>query len=202
MDQVKAIGLAAILILAPTMATAQTVFPFREETRLSLTNGEAGYTKLTLKEAQLRRGELASVDYTFYNTSGSYWVYNWNFVRLVPLPGQLAIYDSDKKYIGDLIQWEGGSQKAVADRDWLFLYDGSHVGTAIAFRAGYVPMTKYGSMNSLLPAGQYFIQLILYKAFLSDNPSRIEGNNKPNFYKMFDRSEAIRSNVVALEVFD
>jgi len=202
MNQVKAVGVAVILLLGPTMATAQVVFPFREETRLSLSSGEAGYTKLTLKEPQLRRGELSSVDYTFYNTNGSYWVYNWDFMRLVPLPGQLAIYDSSKQYIGDLIQWEGGSRKGVGDSDWLFLYGGSHVGTAIPFRVGYVPMTKYGSMNSLLPAGQYFIQLILYKAFLSDNPSRIEGDNKPDFYKTFDRSAAIRSNVISIEVFD
>jgi hypothetical protein len=200
MSQLKIIGIATILILAPMMAVGQEAFPFREETRLSQSSGEAGYTKLTLKEPQLRRGELASVDYTFYNTNGSYWVYNWGFNRLVPLPGQLAIFDSNRKYLGDLIRFEGGSQKAVGDSDWLFLYDGSHVGTQIAFRAGYLPMTKYGSMNTLLPNGHYFIQLILYKAFLSDNPSRIQGDNKPDFYKTFDRSEAIRSNVVAIEI--
>jgi hypothetical protein len=201
MKQVKTIGLMVLLLAAPAMASAQTVFTFREETHLSLTSGESGYTKLTVKEPRLRRGELSSVDYTFYNTNGGYWVYNWNFIRLVPLPGQLAIYNSDKKYIGDLIQWEGGSQKGVGDSDWLFLYGGSHVGTSITFRVGYVPSTKYGNMSSLLPAGQYFIQLILYKAFLSDNPSLIEGN-KPNFYKTLDRSEAIRSNVIAIEIFD
>jgi hypothetical protein len=150
---------------------------------------------------RLRRGERYAFEYTFYNTGGGYWVYNCFFNRLVALPGQLAIYDSKKEYVGDLIQFEGGSQKGLGDDDWLFLYGGSHVGTGIGFTAGYVPMTKYGSTSNLLPAGQYYVQLILYKAFLTPNLSRIVGD-KPDFYKTFDRSEAVRSNAVRVEIVD
>lgn len=191
-----------VMMTFPSLLVAgQQSYKFREATSLSLSSGESGYAKLTLDEGRLRRGERYAVDYSFRNTNGSYWVYNCFFNRLVPLPGELAIYDSNKEYIGDLIRFEGGSRKGVSDADWLFLYGGSHVGTGIGFRAGYVPLTKFGSMGSLLPPGRYYIQLILYKAFLSTNPSHLVGD-KPDFYKTFDRSEAIRSNVIQIEMIE
>lgn len=180
---------------------SQESYKFHAATPLNLSSGERGYAKLSLDDLKPRRGERYAVQYTFYNTSGSYWVYNCFFNRLIPLPGQLAIYDSNKEYIGDLLRREGGSQKGIEDGDWLFLYGGSHVGASVGFRAGYVPMTKYGSMHNLLPAGRYYIQLILYKAFLSPNPSHLLGD-RPDFYQTFDRSEVIRSNTIQIEIVD
>src|SRR5262245_41055627 len=171
----------AIIVFGCSHARAQRTFPFHDETRYDQ-SGERGRVEIAIKGTTLRRGELAALDYTFFNTNGSYWVYNWQFSSLIPLPGQLAIYDSEKHYIGDLIQWEGGSRKGAGDDDWLFLYGGCHIGRAIGFRTGYVPLTKYGTTQNLLPPGKYFIQLILYKTFFSTNPSYIVGDQKPNWY--------------------
>ena len=197
----RIIILILMLAFSSHRVASQESYKFHEATPLNLSSGERGYAKLSFDDGKPRRGERYIVEYSFYNTSGSYWVYNCFFNRLIPLPGQLAIYDSNKEYIGDLLRFEGGSQKGVADGDWLFLYGGSHVGTNIGFRAGYVPLTKFGSMGSLLPAGRYYIQLILYKAFLSTNPSHLLGD-KPDFYKTFDRSEVIRSNAIQIEIID
>jgi hypothetical protein len=138
----------------------------------------------------------------FHVTNSSYAVYNWQFNRLKPLPGQLAIFDSSsKKYLGDLIAFSGGSQARVSDDDWTFLYGGAHVGTTLGFRAALVPNTKYDSPGSLLPTGEYYLQLILYRAFRSPNPQRVVGD-KIDFYKTFDRSELCRSNVLKVQFLD
>jgi hypothetical protein len=197
----RIIVLILMLAFAPRLVASQESYKFHEALPLNLSSGERGYAKLSLDDGKLRRGERYVVEYTFHNTNGSYWVYNCFFNRLIPLPGQLAIYDSNKEYLGDLLRFEGGSQKGVGDGDWLFLYGGSHVGMKLEFRAGYVPLTKYGSMGNLLPPGRYYIQLILYQAFLSTNPSRLRGD-KPDFYKTFDRSAVIRSNAIQIEVVD
>jgi len=197
---VKTIGVGILLVFLPTIVLAQKDFPFREESQLTSHEGEARYVTLALGDSLFRLGELYKVDYTSYNGLENCWVYNWAFNSLVPLPGQLAIYDADKKYIGDLIAFTGGSRRTVEASDWVFLFDGSHVGRTIRFRAGLVPGTKYDSINSMLPAGHYFIQLILYRAFLSNNPFSIEGDGKPDFVQTFDRSEAIRSNVIAIDI--
>jgi hypothetical protein len=117
------------------------------------------------------------------------------------LPGQLAIYNSRKEYIRDLIQYERVSQRSVGDEDWVFLYGGSHIGTEIGFRAGYPPEAKYAGMSEILPSGQYYIQLILYKAFFSTNPNHLSGE-RVDFHKSFDRSEALRSNLIKIELVD
>jgi hypothetical protein len=188
-----------LLVGSPLSEAGQEVYRFREANPLSQTSGEMGYAKLNIDEPQLHRGERYSVEYTFYNTRGSYWLYNWAFNGLVPLPGQLAIYDSKKEYIGDLLRFVGGSRRTVGDNDWVFLHEGSHLGRRIELTAGYVPGTPYDSMRNLLPAGHYYIQLILYRAFLSPNPTHLEGD-KPDFYKTFDRSELLRSNAIEIDI--
>jgi hypothetical protein len=155
--------------------------------------GEQGHATLTMKQTRLRFGETSSVDYTFYNTRSSYWVYNWNFIRFVPLPGQLAIYDAEKRYLGDLIRFTSGSRTRVGSNSWLFLYEGSHVGTSISFQVGHIP----GAVGKRLAPGRYFIQLILSEAFFS-NPQQVQwGRNEALLY-----AEAIRSNVIAIEIVE
>ena len=60
-------------------------------------------------------------------------------------------------------------------------------------------MTAYNSEGNWLPTGEYYIQLILYKAFLSPNPYRLLGE-KIDFYKTFDRAELCRSNVLKVQL--
>jgi hypothetical protein len=156
---------------------------------------------MSCKQTSFRRGETYQIKYTFHALNGSYAVYNWQFNSLKPLPGQLAIFDAQKQYIGDLIKYTHGSQSGIKDDDWTFLYGESYIGKPLGFRAGLVPGTKYFAMERLLPVGTYYIQLILYRAFISPNPFRVEGE-KIDFYKTFDRSELCRSNVIKTEIVD
>lgn len=184
--------ITAILAFPCSSLQAQNALPLQPEKRLNLSGGEQGHATISVKQPRLRLGETTSVDYTFYNTRSSYWVYNWNFIRLVPLPGQLAIYDAEKRYLGDLIRFTSGSRTTVGSNSWLFLYEGSHVGTSIGFKVGYIP----GARNRL-PPGRYFIQLILAGAFLS-NPQQVRWDSKAALLN----TEAIRSNVIAIEIVE
>ncbi len=192
--------LSLLLLNTIAFSVTQDQTSFRDAKPV-LAGDDRGKAELKLGSNKLQRGELFAVEYTFYNTNSNHSVYNPFFNRLKPLPGQLAIYDASKRYLGDLIKYEGGSQALIGDSDWVFLSEGSHIGSRIGFRAGYVPMTKHGSMGELLPVGKYYIQLILYKVFLSANPGRVEGN-QPDFYKTFDKSELCRSNLIEISLVD
>jgi hypothetical protein len=163
-----------------------------------------GYATLSLSQTRPRLGERFTADIRFTNRSGGDYFYNPFFNRLVPLPARLAIFDSSKKYLGDLLTWEGGSQKAVSSGDWQFIPGDCYVGTPIAdLTAGYVPGTEFGVMSHLLPPGEYHLQVIYLKAFIAANPAATVRDpseelrfDLTDFYKNFDRGELFRSNVV------
>jgi hypothetical protein len=185
--------LALILLILSCSATlCGQAFPFREEHPFAQ-GGDEGRAMIELKDHRLKRDATYSLEYNFYVTNGSYDVYNWQFISLLPLPGQLAVYNDKKEYVGDFLHWSGGSQRTPSDGDWTFLYGGSHVGSSLEIR--------FERVAEKLPAGTYYIQLILYQAFLSPNPRRILGE-PIDFYKTFDRSELCRSNVIKVEIID
>jgi hypothetical protein len=163
-----------------------------------------GYATLSLSKTTFKLGERFTADLRFTNISGGDYFYNPFLNRLVPLPASLAIFDSSKKYIGDLLTWDGGSQVTVSSGDWQFIPGGCYVGTPIAYlTAGYVLGTEFGVMNHLLPPGEYYLQVIYFRAFITTNPAVQLGDPlkdrqsyQINFYKNFDRDELFRSNVV------
>src|SRR5262245_33450892 len=112
-----------LLILGCYATLCGQTFPFREQYSFAR-GGNEGRVMLELKDQRLKRDETYSVEYTFYVTNSSYDVYNWQFNGLLPLPGQLALYNEKKEYVGDLLNWQGGSQRTPADGDWTFLYGG------------------------------------------------------------------------------
>lgn len=190
--------LLILMFICPMLTYGQTVM-YQDKSDFANNSGK-GEVIIELDNTTLRRGDIYRIKYTFHDISGSYAVYNWQFSHLLPLPGELAIYDFNKQYIGDLISWYGISRGRVRNDDWTFLHDETFLGTLLEFRAGsMVPHTKHRLMDNLLPTGTYYVQLILYKAFISENPFRMLGA-KVDFYKTFDRSELCRSNVLKIEI--
>src|SRR5262249_53328477 len=157
---------------------------FREQSEFA--NGsDRGKVVLKLEDRALSRSGSYRAEYTFYVTNSSYSVFNWQFNPLLPLPGQLALYNEKKEYVGDLLHWQGGSQRVVTDADWTFLYGGSDVGHTLSVRLSAIEQS--------LPAGKFSIQLILYRAFLMPCPCS-DGRQPIEFYKNFDKTELCRSN--------
>jgi hypothetical protein len=171
-------------------------YSFRDEKPM-ISGNDRGRAQLRFENVKLRRGELYVAEFTFYSTNCSYWVYNPFFGGLISSPGQLAIYDAEKKYVGEL-KYDTISHRSPSDADWVYLYAGGYIGTKIGFRAGYLPGTEFCHMGNLLPAGRYYIQVILYKAFLTHKDRYFRGD----FSITFDRSELCRSNAVEVELID
>jgi len=193
------IALISITLFVPVVAEGQAV-PYREQSAFVM-GSDRGEVTIQSETGVIRKGDLYSLRYTFHVINSSYAVYNWQFNSLKPLPGELAIYDSSKRYLGNLIAFAGGSRAGISDDDWTFFYGETFVGRPLSFSAGLIPNTKYDSTGNPLPSGGYYIQLIMYKAFVSPNPFRLLGE-KLDFYKTFDRTELCRSNVLKIQLVD
>ena len=180
-----------LLFLCAPSVCGQTL-TFRDQSEFA-SGSERGKVILKLENRALSRSAIYQAEYTFYVTNSSYSVYNWQFNPLTPLPGQLALYNEKKEYLGDLLRRDWGSQSLVTDKDWTFLFGGSHVGSKLGMRLSGIEQS--------LPAGKYLIQLILYKAFIAANPFRVEGQ-PIDFYNNFDKTELCRSNAIEVEIID
>ena len=137
----KSLVLTALLcIICPGIVAGQSLV-YQDKT--DCMNGGEGKGDVTIKadSRTLKRDQSHRIKYTFHSL-GSYDVYNWQFNRLLPLPGQLAIYDADRRYLGNLIAFRSGSQKGISREDWSFLYGESYVGKPIEFRVVSVTGAK------------------------------------------------------------
>ncbi|HZF00502.1 MAG TPA: hypothetical protein VE344_01260 [Methylomirabilota bacterium] len=157
-------------------------FPFVEKHDLD-SGSFRGYSTLTIEKTTIQSGQLFSIDVKFFNNSGGDYFYNPFFDRLIPLPAQLAIYDNDKKYLGDLIEFEGGSQRMVGANDW----------TRISSLC-YVGATLNANISNSAP-GDYYVQVIFYKSFIAPASTSAQ-----EFYKKFDHAELFRSNSVKIRI--
>jgi hypothetical protein len=162
-----------------------------------------GSATIAVDKPSVALGELFSVDIRFLNSGADEEFYNPFLGGQTPLPGRLVIFGSDHKYLGDLIE-EGGFERTLRPEDWTFVPSLCYVGCVERLMAGYVPATAAGGSRAL-PPGEYYVQMIYFKAFLAENPSKLE--RKPledeekvfrQFEKNFDRAELFRSNVVKL----
>jgi hypothetical protein len=171
---------------------------FREQ--VNLESGR-GYAELEVKDPVLRLGQQFTIQITFHNTGGGAYFFNPFFNRLIDLPAQLAIFDSQKEYIGNLLYWEEGSRRTPGRSDWAYILDG-FVGTNIERMAGYVPGTKYGNTGSLLPAGTYYIQMIYYGVFLRPYHEELKYEQQIDEWKASDKKELFRSNVIKVDLVE
>ena len=172
------------LLLAPVSGAAQD-FSFRVEYPCKVFDHE-GRLEISLKESSLRVGQSYAVRYTLTNITIPYPVYNWQFDSFKPLPGQLALYDAEKRYVKDLLARTFFSRQPVNLFDWSYLHGGSSVSAPLGFRAD-------------LPVGTFYIQLIMYKAFISERPY-LEEVVMEDFRTHFDKGELCRSNVIKVEI--
>jgi hypothetical protein len=154
-------------------------FPFVE--KHDLVNGPYhSYSKLTVTPLSVRNGGWVSVDIRFYSNGGDGGLfYNPFFDMQTALPGQLALYDSKKKYLLDLIAFRGGS--FIGGMPATFIPHDGYVGTDFSFPTdGWHP-------------GNYYLQFIYFKRF-------IDWNEEQKSRKPLDRSELFCSNSVKITV--
>ena len=164
-----------------------------------------GYATLSLKKTKVEIGKEFSIDIRFTNECGGGYFYNLFFDPRIRPPAKLAIYNSKKEYIGDIL---GGMRslgcRRTISEDWIPL-PYCYVGTHLIFKAGYVPGTAYASNYNLLPPGEYYLQMIYYESFVSPlhvmlrNPKKYKKDIIQKYYKDFiKKKELFSSNAVKI----
>jgi len=193
---------AVWLTLGVGSLAAETAPEWAGEKRDLNSGSSRGSATITVDPQSVALGGPFSVDIRFLNSGGGEEFYNPFLGVQTPLPARLAIFSSDHKYLGDLIERDEASRKMLSVEDWTFLPSLCYVGCVQRLTAGYIPATAE-SASRTLPPGEYYVQVIYLKGFLAKNPARLERRPLEDdeklllrFEKEFDRAELFRSNVV------
>jgi len=178
---------------------SDALYPFRDAYGYSQNGYPKAHAVLALSQTCIRQtrqdeatgNEYFTVDIRLYNDGGdAINCYNLYWDPLIPTPGRLALYDSQKRYACDLMESMGGSRKSIAARDWAevpaFCYLGRLLGTSL-------PYPSY----KVIPPGKYYLQVI-YLPRLLLFPS--ESNSSAFNYD--EHTELFRSNAVPITVVD
>ncbi|MCK9589877.1 MAG: hypothetical protein M0Q93_11035 [Terrimicrobiaceae bacterium] len=184
----------AVCLVSVTWAGDIESFPYSEKRDLN-SNGHRCYATVAIENPRLSVKESLSVTYRFYNTSGNGFYYNPFFESLFPLPAQLAVYDTNKKFVCDLLEFKMGSRCLPSASVWTHIPNKCYVGKDFSL----------GIQE--LPPGEYYLQMIFIVAFVSSNPQHQENSSAQSvefwvkaFMRSLDRRELFRSNIVKFTV--
>jgi hypothetical protein len=144
-------------------------------------------------------GERINVTLTYENGGAGHAFFNPFFNGLLPYPGTILIYDSQKRYVADLLNPVAGSRRTPNSTDWVYI-PGSEgfVGAKLRVR---LPKVSLGGDGPA--AGKYYLQAIYFRAFVEfdrHTPPDMTLEQGMHFYDDFDRTELFRSNVVEIEL--
>ena len=126
--------------------------PFMEARDLNSAT-RRGKATLAVETARIRVGDLLLADVLFSNTGEASSFYNPFFTTTKPLPAQLAVYDSNNKYIGNLLRNVSDSQASPRGEDWVRVPSGGSVGAKLRLR-----------VTDLAP-GEYYLQIVYFNRF-------------------------------------
>ena len=195
---------AVLLTLGAGSLAAQTLPEWTGERRDLDSGSQRGSATISADPQSVTLGETFSMDVRFLNGGAGDDFYNPFLRGQTPLPARLAIFNSDHKYLGDLITREESPRGTLRVEDWTFIPTLCYVGWAEKLTAGYVPAAAEGGSRSL-PPGDYYVQMIYFKALLAPNPAKLERRPLEDeskafwqFDKNFDRAELFRSNVLKI----
>jgi len=181
--------------ISPALNPASQLYPFRDSYAYIFYGMPEAHAVLTVPQTRLRQvrrgadpsGETFTVDIRLYNDTGeehSYYNLYWN--PFIPMPARLALYDSQKHYVCDLLERMGGSRTTVTPRFWADIPASGYAGMLLS------ASLPYPTYITLTP-GQYYLQMI-YLPRVVQSPSAPE----PIFDS--DHTELFRSNVVPITV--
>ena len=194
------IAWAAVCNAQTTNMIARSDFPFVERHDLD-SDDIHGSVTLSVENPAIKAGEVLSMRVRFENTGKPWDFYNPFFNSRIPLPGQIALYDSDHNYVCEIIPWVSSSVIGMSWDDWTFLPGG---GCSLEFPMRLKP-THY---KAPLQPGDYYLQFIYYKAFIAlappwretDPDVEAKRQRLKQFETHFDRSELFRSNPVKITI--
>jgi hypothetical protein len=175
-------------------------FPFVENHDLEF-GDVRGRVFLTATNSSIEAGDSILMEVRFVNNGMGRDFFN-PYLNPYTLPfGQIALYDGNRRYLGDLMSWSAMSYRGISKDNWTFIPGGgSYIGFTMSVKPNYA--------RQPLPPGDYYLQIIYYKAFIGLNPpwaatdpdvEAVQARLK-DFEAHYDRSELFRSNPVKITV--
>jgi hypothetical protein len=160
-----------------------------------------GHVTLSVENPVIKAEDSLSTKVCLVNTGKPWDFYNPCFTPRMPPPGQIALYDSNHKYLCEIIPFVSYSFIGESWDDWMFLPGG---GCSFEFPMN-LRLTYY---RRPLPPGDYYLQFVYYKAFIALDPPwretdpdvRAKQARLKDFETHFDRSELFRSNPVKITI--
>jgi hypothetical protein len=152
---------------------------------------------LSCNQPAVRKGEPINFEIRIDVLGDGATLYNVQFYRYMPLPAVLAVFDNQKRYLGDMLsddpryphlKWFG-----LENVQLLHLGAGDYIGIHVI----QIPQVPPRSPNDptygtkLLGPGRYTVQLIFYKAFAQVDPRDAAAS---------PWEECFRSNAIQIEI--
>lgn len=154
---------------------------------------------LTLDQTKIVKEGHVTINIAFQNLGAGREVYNPFLDDRLPLPAVLAVYDSNKKYIGDMLRRDVGSFWRKGNGPWVVVPTLGVIGTSVisGFKIGNIPPTN-------LPPGTYYLQVIYVDMFrgVGVDGKTYGAQNGENFIGRGSVAPFLRSNVVQIELAD
>ena len=113
-------GFLIVLIMSSGHPAKRITPPFVEKRDLDF-GMIRGHAVLSVEKEEFAVGEQFSVDIRFVNQNANNFFYNPFFCRLLPMPGELVLYDGDQKYLRGFLDFRGGSMRGVSRSDWILV---------------------------------------------------------------------------------
>ncbi len=152
----------------------------------------------------MRVGNDLAVRIEFENLGEMKFFYNVCLDQQLPSSGQLALFDAEKRYIGNMLCVDASSRRLATSRDWSVVPPGGFCGAKKTFVAGIVPCTEFVTLRRHLPPGTYYLQMIYYEHFISRPPLAEDGREDESamskWYDQLNSKELFRSNVVKFDL--
>lgn len=162
-----------------------------------------GSATIKAPNVPIRVGEKFDLELRFANQSSEWTFFNPFFERELPVPAALAVYDAEKKYVGNYFAFHRRRQRDAEERHWVLIPRGGFVGTTFELLAGRLPGTNTAT-PSLLP-GKYYLQAIFFNGFIGKDSARrtfVRPEDGNQIAEHFDTHELFRSNVIEIELTD
>jgi hypothetical protein len=153
---------------------------------------------LSLDNPTIIDGQPIDLRVRYENLGQAGFIYNPFFNRNIPMSAAMALFDANAHYVGDFFEHDPKipftGRRIPLERDWLLLPQDSYVGGHLIEEPILCSPDpdQVGNYTMSIKPGKYTVQLIFYKAFLSD-PVAADWDSAA-------WSELFRSNPVDIEV--
>lgn len=161
---------------------------------------------LAPQRTRIVRGREVIVDMGFENLGNNAYFYNPFFCQDLPSAADLVVLDDRKQYLGCLAPKEILSVRHPTVRDWALIPTRGLVGTVRHYRTALTTEKSTGNDGTAmkeLPPGDYFLQVIYHRRFVSWTPrSATEADDLPQQRRKSAYSDCPRSTPVRIEIVD